>query len=328
MLDFHRRLKLDVYGESHGPVIGMRLYGFPGKFEVDFDELQALLERRAPGRDPLSTSRREPDVPEFLSGFKDRLTTGNVIEAVIRNKDTKPGDYEKTIPRPGHADYPAWVKYGKIPSGGGAFSGRMTAPMCIAGGLCLQWLERERGIRVAASLVEVGGKRDGFDETISAAKLEGDSIGGIIEARAEGLPVGVGGPMFDGVESKLAAALFGVPGVKGVEFGQGFKLAEMRGSEANDPYRIQGGQVVCTSNNNGGLLGGMTDGMPLVVRVAMKPTPSIYKLQQSVDLVAKENAEFSVRGRHDPCIAKRAVPVVEALVGFVLMDLVLSSIHK
>lgn len=311
-----KALKLEVYGESHAPKIGMRLEGMPRGVRVDSGALQAFMERRAPGRDALSTARREPDVPEFVAGVVDGVTTGAPVEAVIRNTDTRSGDYEKSVPRPGHADYPNWVKTGRIPPGGGANSGRMTAAMCIAGGMCLQELSR-RGVSVSARVVEAG--------DALAAKAEGDSVGGIVECVATGLPVGLGGPMFDGLDGALAQALFGIPGVKGVEFGNGFAAARMKGSENNDPFAVAGGRVVTSTNNHGGILGGMTSGMPVVFRVALKPTPSIYKPQASIDLKTMLPAVLQIRGRHDPCIAMRAAPVVEALTAFVLLDEMLAE---
>ena len=307
-------LKLEVYGESHAPKIGMRLEGFPVGLKVDFDALRAFMERRAPGRDEFSTPRHEPDEPQFISGVKDGVTTGGTIEAVIVNTNTRSRDYEKNIPRPGHADYPNWVKYGKIPAGGGSNSGRMTAPMCIAGALALQALA-ERGISVSSKVL--------FTGDILAAKAEGDSVGGVIECEIIGLPVGLGGSMFDGIDGAIAEAVFGIPGVKGIEFGNGFKAASLKGSENNDAFKIEDGKVVTETNRHGGVLGGMTSGMPLLFRVALKPTPSIYKSQKSVDLEKMEPAELTVRGRHDPCIALRARPVIEALAAFVAYDTIL-----
>ncbi len=311
-----KTLKLDVWGESHAPAIGMRLEGFPKGVEIDMEALQAFMERRAPGRDALSTARKEPDIPEFASGLEGSITTGAPIEAIIRNTNTRSGDYEKSIPRPGHADWPNWVKTGRIPPGGGANSGRLTAAMCIAGGLCLQELKR-RGITVEAKLVKVGDAAE--------AKKAGDSVGGVVECTVSGLPVGLGGPMFDGLDGAIAFAIFGIPGVKGVEFGNGFKAAGLKGSENNDPFAIEGGRVVTTTNNHGGILGGMTSGMPLVFRVALKPTPSIYIPQDSVDLKTMESVKLQVRGRHDPCIAFRAVPVVEALAAYTILDAILTE---
>lgn len=311
-----RTLKLEVYGESHAPAIGMRLEGFPADLRVDSAALQALLERRAPGRDANSTARREPDIPEFVSGLVGETTTGGVIEAVIRNTDTRSGDYEKSVPRPGHADYPNWVKTGRIPAGGGANSGRLTAPMCIAGALCLQELAR-RGVSVAARIDRVG--------DVAAAKAEGDSVGGIVACTVTGLPVGLGGPMFEGLDGAIAHAIYGIPGVKGVEFGNGFAAADLKGSENNDAFAVVRGRVVTLTNRHGGVLGGMSSGMPLEFRVALKPTPSIYKPQRSVDLATMTEAELTVRGRHDPCIVFRAVPVVEALTAFAVLDAMLTE---
>ncbi len=307
-------LKLEVYGESHADAIGMRLEGVPRGVKVDLGELQSFMLRRAPGRDEMSTARREPDVPEFVAGLAGGAATGGAIEAVIRNTDTRSGDYERTVPRPGHADYPNWVRTGRIPPGGGANSGRMTAAMCIAGGICLQELAR-RGVKIESRVVQSG--------DVLAAKAEGDSVGGIVECVATGLPPGLGGPMFDGLDGAIAEAVFGIPGVKGVEFGNGFEAARLKGSENNDAFEIADGRVVTATNNHGGILGGMTSGMPIVLRVAMKPTPSIYKPQRSVDLSTMTPAVLQVRGRHDPCIAFRAAPVVEALVAFSILDAML-----
>lgn len=307
-------LKLEVYGESHAPKIGMRLEGFPQGLKVDFDALKAFMERRAPGRDEFSTPRREPDEPKFISGVKNGVTTGETIEAIIVNANTRSGDYEKSVPRPGHADYPNFVKYGKIPAGGGSNSGRMTAPMCIAGALALQALA-ERGVKVSSTVK--------FTGDILAAKAEGDSVGGVIECEITGLPVGLGGSMFDGVDGAIAQAIFGIPGVKGIEFGNGFEAAMLKGSENNDAFYVENGKVVTKTNRHGGILGGMTSAMPVVFRVALKPTPSIYKSQDSVDLNTLEPTELTVRGRHDPCIALRARPVIEALAAVVVYDAIL-----
>ena len=321
-----KQLKLEVFGASHAPAIGMRLEGFPAGFHVDREALQAFVDRRAPGRDRLSTARREPDVPQFLSGLVDNATDGKPIVAEIRNVDARPSDYgeERTIPRPGHADFGQWIRQGRIPTGGGANSGRLTAPMCVAGGICLQYLAA-RGVKVATRVVSIGGKSGDFHETIRDAQAEGDSVGGIVEEVVEGFPAGVGGPVFDGVDSSLAAALFSIPGVKGVEFGAGFKAASMHGSENNDEFAVSGGRVVTRTNNHGGVLGGVTSGMPIVARVAFKPTPSIFKEQNSVDLATGGPAKLSLKGRHDPCIALRAMPVAEAVVAFVLADELLAA---
>lgn len=311
-----RTLKLEVFGESHAPQIGMRLEGFPAGMKIDFVALEAFMERRAPGRDEFSTPRREPDKPVFSHGVKDGVTTGADIEAVIVNTNTRSGDYSKSVPRPGHADYPSWVKLGRIPAGGGSNSGRMTAPMCIAGALALQAL-KEYGVEIVSEAVSVG--------DILSAKKEGDSVGGIIECTISNLPVGLGGSMFDGIDGAIAQAMFGIPGVKGIEFGNGFKAASLKGSENNDAFAVEGGKVVTLTNRHGGVLGGMTSGMPLVFRIALKPTPSIFKPQKSVDLATMEECVLEINGRHDPCIALRARPVVEALAALVVYDAILSE---
>lgn len=326
-----RCLEIALYGASHAPEIAVALRGFPAGFRVDPEALQAFLDRRAPGRDELSTPRREADRPVFESGLREGMTDGGEIRAVIRNANARSGDYETAIPRPGHADWPAWVKYGPRYSfaGGGAFSGRMTAPLCIAGGLALQFLAA-RGIAVAARAVRIGGETDPerMREAILAAKAEGDSVGGIVGCEAKGLPTGLGGPLFDGLEGRVSSLVFGIPAVKAIEFGAGFAVAEMKGSENNDPYRIEGGRVRPETNHAGGILGGISTGETLTFRVAMKPTPSIYRPQRSVDLVRGENVEFSVRGRHDPCVVLRAIPCVEAAAALALADALLEFDHE
>ncbi|MBP5230743.1 MAG: chorismate synthase, partial [Clostridia bacterium] len=302
-------LKLTLFGRSHGPLVGMTMTGLPSGLAVDAEKLQTFLNRRAPGRAPWSSPRREDDVPEFLSGLKDGKTTGGPLTAVIRNRDANPSDYEnlKSVPRPGHADYPASVKYGPdgIESGGGRFSGRMTAPLCVAGGLCRQFLE-ELGISVSARVLSVGPVSDssawtspvpeeGFPaadpeagkrmiEWILQKKAEGDSCGGVIECRIDGLPAGIGGPLFGGMESRISEIVFAIPAVKGIEFGDGFRLAERTGSESNDAFCVKDGKILTETNHCGGLLGGMTDGMPVLFRVAVKPVPSVSVPQKSVDL--------------------------------------------
>lgn len=314
-----RHLKLEIFGASHAPSVGLRLRGLPVTAKIDLKKLQAFVDRRAPGKDACSTARREPDRVELTR------TAAGVVEALIRNTNVRSGDYEMTVPRPGHADFPNFVKTGRIPLGGGANSGRMTAPMCVAGGICLQQLAR-RKISVSARLVSCGGRpATAAKKTILAAKAKGDSVGGVIECTVTGLPVGLGGPMFDGLESALSQALFGIPGVKGVEFGNGFAAAALTGRSNNDAFVLKHGSVVTRTNRHGGILGGMTSGMPLVLRLALKPTPSIYLPQQSVDLKTMKPTTLRVRGRHDPCIALRAVPVVEALTAFVLYDALLSE---
>ena len=341
-------LRLTLFGRSHGPSVGMTLSGLPAGEPVSLPALQGFLDRRAPGRSPLATARREADIPRFLSGIKDGVTTGEDITAIIENTDVKSNDYQSTttVPRPGHADYTAYVKYGRIESGGGPFSGRLTAPLCVAGGLCLQILRR-RGITVLSRILSIGEVDDQGDLTaptdekafpvvddaqgeamaraILQAKAQGDSLGGVIQCRVLGLPAGLGGPLFDGLESRLSAALFAIPAVKGVDFGSGFDAARLRGSENNDPFALENGQVITTTNHCGGILGGISTGMPLEIRVAVKPTPSIALPQQSVDLAAMTPTTLQITGRHDPCIVPRAVPCVEAAAALVLCDALLSN---
>ena len=350
---YGENLKLSIFGQSHGPAIGMTLDGIPAGLPVDPDALQAFLNRRAPGQNDWSTPRREEDRPEFLAGILDGYTCGAPIAAVIHNKNTRSGDYAnlKDCPRPGHADYTAQVKYGGFQdaAGGGHFSGRLTAPLCIAGGLCKQWLA-ELDIQVNARIAAIAGIPDapidpvnprtdaiGTDfpvldadagekmrAAIAAARAEGDSVGGVVECIVTGLPVGLGEPMFGGVEGRIAGIVYGVPAVKGVEFGAGFTAAAMRGSENNDDYAMDGG-VKALTNNAGGILGGITNGMPLIFRAAIKPTPSISRPQQSVSLSRNEVQELVVKGRHDPCIVPRAVPVIEAAAAIAIYDLILGN---
>ena len=351
---YGENLKLSIFGQSHGAAIGMTLDGIPAGLPVDLEQLQTFLNRRAPGQNDYSTPRKDEDRPEFLSGVLDGHTCGAPLAAIIRNTNTRSGDYSnlKDCPRPGHADYTAQVKYGgcQDAAGGGHFSGRLTAPLCIAGGLCKQWLET-RGIRVGAHIAAIAGvEDDAFDpmrpqleavnadfpvlnpqagakmrEAVAAARMDLDSVGGIIECAVTGLPVGLGEPMFGGVEGRIAQIVYGIPAVKGVEFGIGFEAANLRGSENNDPFRMENGKVVTATNHCGGILGGITNGMPLLFRAAIKPTPSISQVQQSVSLSLGENRELVVKGRHDPCIVPRAVPVVEAAAAIAIFDLLLQN---
>lgn len=351
---YGENLKLSIFGQSHGVAIGMTLDSIPAGLPVDTDALQIFLNRRAPGQNDWSTPRKEADRPEFLSGILDGFTCGAPIAAAIYNKSTRSGDYAnlKDCPRPGHADLTAQIKYGGFQdaAGGGHFSGRLTAPLCIAGGLCKQWLEG-MGIRVFAHIAAIAGISDTpFDplapdmdsiqpdfpvinpdagaqmrDAISAAKGDGDSVGGIVECAVTGLPAGVGEPMFGGAESRIAQIVYGVPAVKGVEFGAGFSAANLRGSQNNDDYVISDGQIRTVTNNAGGILGGITTGMPLIFRAALKPTPSISRPQQSVSLSSGEMQELIVKGRHDPCIVPRAVPVIEAAAAIAIFDMILGN---
>ena len=345
-----RRLSLSIFGQSHSEAIGMTLDGLPAGLPIDPDKLQVFLNRRAPGQNDWSTPRKEEDCPEFLCGIKDGYTCGAPLTAVIHNSNTRPKDYSqlKITPRPGHADYTAEVKYSGFQdySGGGHFSGRLTAPLCIAGGILKQALE-VRGIIVNARVAAIAGiwdkspftasvadkpfpvVDDGIGEqmreAIAKARAEGDSLGGVVECLVHGLPVGIGEPMFDGIENQIARVVFAVPAVKGIEFGAGFAAASMRGSENNDPFTVRDGKIETITNHAGGILGGITDGMPIVFRVAVKPTPSIAKTQQSVNLQTMQPEELSITGRHDPCIVPRAVPVIEAAASLAISDLLLGE---
>ncbi|MBQ2854579.1 MAG: chorismate synthase [Oscillospiraceae bacterium] len=351
---YGENLKLSIFGQSHGPAIGMVLDGIPAGLPVDPDKLQEFLNRRAPGQNNWSTPRREEDRPEFLGGILDGYTCGAPIAAMIRNKNTRSGDYEnlKDCPRPGHADYTAQVKYGGFQdaAGGGHFSGRLTAPLCIAGGLCKQWLE-ESGIRIGAKLHSIGTVGDDeFDmvrpqldqldpafpvlnqkageqmkDVIQYAKDQGDSVGGMITCAITGLPAGLGEPMFGGVESKIAQIVYGIPAVKEVSFGSGSYCSLMYGSQINDCFTMENGEIRTLTNHCGGIQGGITNGMPVVFTVAFKPTPSVSLPQQSVSLSRGENATLEIRGRHDPCIVPRAVPVVEAAAAIAIYDLILGN---
>lgn len=356
-------LHLSIFGQSHSPAIGCSLDGIPAGIAVSAERLQAFLDRRAPGRDEISTTRRESDAPEFIAGLTDGHTNGAPIAAIIRNGNTRSQDYDelRRKPRPGHADWPAHIKYGGFQdvAGGGHFSGRLTAPLCIAGGIALQALEA-RGIRIAAHIAQLG--PDPIADTpldpmkpnevelnaildnplpcvsaaaasqmrarILEAKNNLDSIGGVIECVAYGVPAGLGDPMFDGIENRIARIAFGIPAVKGVEFGAGFGAAKLAGSENNDAYRMCEGAVRPQTNNAGGILGGITTGLPIIWRMAVKPTPSIGKKQHSVDIESNSDADLVVHGRHDPCIVPRAVPVAEAACALALLDAILEDVTR
>lgn len=353
-------LHLSIFGQSHSPAIGCSLDGIPAGIPVDLDVLQAFLDRRAPGRGDTSTTRREADAPEILSGITDGHTNGAPIAAIIHNTNTRSVDYDelRRVPRPGHADYPAQVKYRGFQdvAGGGHFSGRLTAPLCIAGGIALQALAT-RGIRIVAHITSLG--PEGITDTplnpiefdvsqaeailanslpcidadaaermhacVIEAKNDLDSVGGVIECAAYGVPAGLGDPMFDGLENRIARIAFGIPAVKGVDFGAGFAAAHLRGSQNNDAYRMVDGSVCPQTNRAGGILGGISTGMPIVWQMAVKPTPSIGQRQDSVDLVDGVDADLVVHGRHDPCIVPRAVPVAEAACALALLDAILEN---
>ena len=350
------KYRLTIFGQSHAPMIGGVIEGLPPGIEPDMAFIEAFMARRAPGG-ALSTARREDDRVEIAAGLNEwGRTCGAPLCFFIRNADHHSRDYSnlRDVPRPGHADYTAQVKFAGENDirGGGQFSGRLTAPLCFAGALVMPLL-RQRGIEIRARVYSVAGIRDGemdmahpdlgaisegrlpcvdseaADEmarAIERARAQGDSVGGVVECFATGLPSGLGDPMFDGVENRLARALFGIPAVRGIEFGLGFEAARLRGSEHNDPFAMEAGRVVTATNRHGGVLGGITSGMPLVVRVAFKPTPSISRAQQSISLSQGRAASLSIHGRHDPCIVPRAVPVVEAAVACVAYDLCLIEV--
>lgn len=353
---YGKNISLSIFGQSHSKEIGMTLSGIPMGLPVDMDNLQQFLDRRAPGKTETSTSRKENDIPRFLSGIKNNTTDSDPITAIIYNQDIRKSDYDKIahLPRPGHADYTARIKYGtdRNLSGGGQFSGRMTAPICIAGGLCLQWLETQ-GIHIKAHIDSIGKVRDLplrldpiepnlcsiseefpvlnkdagklMQQAILAAKQDGDSLGGVIECIITGLPAGIGGPLFDGIEGRIAHLIYAIPAVKGIEFGSGFSGSEVHGSENNDAFIISNGQIITKTNHCGGILGGISTGMPIQFRVAIKPTPSIAKEQQTVNLETMTESSISVAGRHDPCIVPRAVPVIEAAAAIVIYDMLMDK---
>ena len=359
---YGNNIHVTIYGGSHDDHIGVIAEGLPQGFAFDCEELLAFLARRAPGQNALSTPRKEADLPEFLSGVDGNTLTGETLHAIIKNTSQRPSDYHNLsfVPRPSHADFAARCKYGDAVDlrGGGHFSGRLTAPLCIVGGICLQYL-RARGIRIAAHVSAIGNVTDApFDaatvgnaefsllasrtdfpvlneqkgndmrKIIEDAREDGDSIGGIIECAAIGLPAGLGEHMFDGVENRIASIMFGIPAVKGIEFGVGFDGVGMRGSEYNDAFVTDGTRITTRTNHVGGILGGMTNGMPCVFRVVMKPTPSIFKEQDSVDMVTMTPTRLTIKGRHDPCVVLRAVPVVEAAAAIALCDLLLDAQQK
>ena len=327
---FGESVRVTIFGQSHSLAVGVTLDGIPSGFRIDMERLRSFLCRRAPGKNELSTCRREEDEPEFLSGLCDGVTCGAPLTAVIYNRDVKPEDYAafRDTPRPGHADYTAWAKYGtaRDVSGGGQFSGRLTAPLCVAGGVCLQLLEQEK-ISINARIEEIAGTSGtgAMEESIRAAKKDGDSVGGVIACEIRGVPAGVGEPMFGGMENRISQAVFAVPAVKGIEFGAGFGAARLRGSDNNDAFAVENGRIVTKTNHCGGILGGITTGMPITFRVAIKPTPSISKVQKSVDLTTMREAELIVGGRHDPCIVPRAVPAVEAAAAIAVYDALITD---
>lgn len=350
--------RCSVFGESHGKMIGIEIDGVPPGEAVDENELQAFMARRAPGNSKHATKRKEPDIVHIASGIMDGVTTGFPLMAYIENTNQYSKDYSNLLdhPRPSHADYTAHIHYKGFADmrGGGHFSGRLTAPLCIAGGIAKQILRR-RGIHVGAQLLQIEniigtpfdamnvdaetlesmasmefptideGANSAMQAAIQVAAAEGDSVGGVVQGAIIGVPVGLGGPMFDGIENRMAQALFGIPGCKGVSFGAGFDAVTMRGSVHNDPFIMKAGNVTTTTNHAGGILGGITSGAPITVQIAMKPTASISIEQQTVSLSKHADAPLVVTGRHDPCIAVRTVPVLEAVMAIVILDLLLEE---
>lgn len=355
---FGHHLRCAIFGESHGEMIGVEMDGLPAGEIIDEAQLAAFMARRAPGRQALTTTRKEADQVHIVSGIYESHTTGFPLLALIENTNQRSKDYQglNDTVRPSHADYTAALRYHGFADmrGGGHFSGRLTAPLCIAGGIAIQILARQ-GIKIGAQLYQIGNvKGEGFhavnvtDDTLTAIANKNfptlddtsakemqtairqafenkDSVGGCIECAVVGFPAGIGSPMFDGIENRLAQILFGIPGCKGVSFGAGFEAVNMTGTTHNDTFYMDGNVIKTRTNNAGGILGGISTGMPLILRVAMKPTPSIAQTQETISLIKKENTTLSIHGRHDPCIAVRAVPVVEAVVATVLLDILLEE---
>ena len=346
-------LSVSLFGESHGAGIGVVINGLPAGVPIDFDRILEFMARRAPKKDGMSTRRNEKDMPEILSGFYNGKTTGTPLAAVIRNTDQHSADYGniQTVARPGHADYTGSVRYNFANDlrGGGHFSGRITAPLVFAGAVCGQILEQQ-GIFSCAHILSIGNisdesfntleiprelmenvkcrqmplideaKAESMKKLVEAASAELDSVGGRIECAVTGIKAGIGSPMFDGIENRISQAVFGIPAIKAIAFGAGFGFSEMRGSDANDCFETDGTAIKTTTNNNGGILGGISSGMPVLFTVAVKPTPSISKPQQTVDYVKMENTTLTIKGRHDACIVPRAVPCVEAAANIAILS--------
>ncbi|KAA8923535.1 chorismate synthase [Thermoplasma sp.] len=342
-------LRLTIFGSSHGELVGSTIDGFPVGFRVPVDYIRRYMEYRRPGSSILTSQRKEEDDIEIVSGLHEGYTDGSPITIIIRNKNVISSYYSelRENPRPGHSDYTLFLKYGEFRNyeGGGFLSGRMTAPLVAAGAIAKAYLEG-MGIRIMSYMRSIGdvecdritGDRYNFETRMPDPECDersrnlimevmkaGDSLGGRIDTIVENFPGGIGEPFFDSVESIISHAIFSIPAVKAIEFGDGFRLASMRGSEANDPFDVIDGKIVTRTNHNGGILGGITNGMPIKFSIAVKPTPSIHLPQQTVNLSTSERSTITVKGRHDPCVAIRAVPVVECLTSFVLLDLLIQS---
>lgn len=354
--NFGNNIKITIFGQSHSEAIGVVIDGLPAGFKIDTEKTAAFMARRAPGKNDLSTPRKEADEVKIISGVVDNVTCGAPLCAIIENTNTRSGDYDKLrrLPRPSHSDFAAIMKHNGFNDirGGGNFSGRLTAPLCFAGAVCMQMLE-EKGIRIGAHISSIGKAEDKrFDPVcVSPADFENilakpfpviddkqgelmrkeiydakgcaDSVGGTVECAVVGMPVGIGDPIFDGIENRLAAAIFGIPAIKGIEFGSGFGGSKLRGSENNDDFVSVNGEIRTATNNHGGILGGISSGMPIVFRCAIKPTPSISTEQQSVNTETLEEEKLVIGGRHDPCIVPRAVPCIEAAAAVVIADYIL-----
>ena len=358
---WNNRISISIFGESHGPAIGVTIDNLPPGEYIDMDKIHQFMTRRAPKKDGTTTPRSEKDLPEVLSGVLNNCTTGTPLCAMIQNTDTRSKDYSNLakLPRPGHADYTGAMRYQGFNDvrGGGHFSGRLTAPLCFAGAVCGQILER-RGIYTGAHIAAIHGiQDDAFSRTrvskedilavreksfpvindaqgklmwedIQKARMGQESLGGIIECAAVNVPAGIGSPMFDGLENTIAQLVFGIPAVKGIEFGAGFQVAEMVGSQDNDAFYVdENGHIKTKTNNHGGILGGISSGMPITLNVAIKPTASISKPQQTVNFRERTNEILQIQGRHDPCIVPRAVPCVEAAVNLALLSHMMNYPH-
>lgn len=349
-------IKVSIFGESHGIALGINISGLPSGILLDMEAIEKEMERRAPGRSKIATARKEGDKVEIVSGVFEGRTTGAPLCGIIRNGDTRSQDYSKlkSLMRPGHSDYPAMIRYNGFNDvrGGGHFSGRITAPLVFAGSIARQIL-KEKGITIGAHIKSINSvEDDSFNplaidealltslkegdiatinkakgeemrELILATKKQADSLGGVVECAVTGIPAGIGNPFFDSVESTLAHLMFSVPAVKGIEFGAGFGITKMKGSEANDSYYYDGDEIKTKTNNNGGILGGITNGMPIIFRAAVKPTSSIGLYQDTVDVTNKVNEKLQVVGRHDPCIVTRAVVVIESVTALGILDLMM-----
>lgn len=350
--NFGEKVKITIFGQSHSEAIGVVIDGLSAGKKLDTDKIYDFMLRRVPGKNKYSTSRSEADFPEIVSGLVDGVTCGAPLCAIIKNTNTRSGDYEnlRYTPRPAHSDFAAFFKHNGFNDirGGGNFSGRLTAPLCFAGAVCMQYLA-DMGIEIGAHIEKIAGVCDTrFDpisvdfadvklkefpvindaagqkmcKKIEEARLDADSVGGVIECAVTGLPAGLGEPMFGGIENVISQAVFAVPAVKGIEFGSGFSSADMLGSENNDSFVSNGGKITTSTNNHGGILGGISSSMPIVFRVAMKPTPSIGKPQKSVNLMSSEEEELVIHGRHDPCVVPRAVPCIESAAAVAIMNLI------